>query len=107
MAALPDAPTIEVVHARPGRQRVVELLLNEGMTALEAVVASGLLGEFGLDPATLALGIYGRTVEGARPLRAGDRVEIYRPLAADPREARRRMVRRQAPGPRRGPARRS
>jgi putative ubiquitin-RnfH superfamily antitoxin RatB of RatAB toxin-antitoxin module len=96
MAARPDVPTIEVVHARPERQRVVELPLAEGMTAMQAVQASGLLEEFALDPAALALGVYGRKVDGARPLRAGDRVEIYRPLAADPREARRRSV--QLPG---------
>ncbi|MCU0255422.1 MAG: RnfH family protein [Vicinamibacterales bacterium] len=98
MAARPDSPTIEVVHARPERQRVVVLPLAEGMTAMQAVLASGLLEEFALDPAGLALGVYGRRVDGSQALRAGDRVEIYRPLAADPREARRRSVRSQGTG---------
>ena len=105
MAARPDVPTIEVVHARPDRQRVVELPLAEGMTAMKAVRASGLLEDFELDPAALALGIYGCRVDGARLLRAGDRVEIYRPLAADPREARRRSARSPGPGGRRRAAR--
>lgn len=105
MPARPDAPTIEIVHARPDRQRVVELPLAEGMTAMQAVRASGLLEEFALDPADLALGVYGRRVDGTQRLRAGDRVEIYRPLAADPREARRRSVGSAGTGGRRRAAR--
>jgi putative ubiquitin-RnfH superfamily antitoxin RatB of RatAB toxin-antitoxin module len=64
------------------------------MTAFEAVTASGLLEEFpDLAGRDLPLGIYGRRVESAQVLRDGDRVEIYRPLRVDPREARRRAVR--------------
>jgi len=99
MAWRPEAPVVEVAYARPDRQRVVELPFSEGMTVLAAVEASGLLEEFALDPATLAVGIYGRKVDGSRPLRPGDRVEIYRPLAVDPREARRRSARDQEPEP--------
>jgi putative ubiquitin-RnfH superfamily antitoxin RatB of RatAB toxin-antitoxin module len=106
MAPLPEAPTIEVAHARPERQRVVELPFTEGMTALDAVEASGLVEEFALDPATLAIGVHGRRVDGSRLLSAGDRVEIYRPLAVDPREARRRSVQQQNPDSRRGRVRR-
>ena len=102
MAARPEAPTIEVVHARPERQRVVELPLAEGMTAMQAVRASGLLEEFALDPAGLALGLYGRRVDGAQPLYPGDRVEIYRPLKADPKEARKARARKSA-GPEQAP----
>lgn len=101
MAWRPEAPLIEVAYARPDRQRVVELPFSAGMTALAAVEASGLLEEFALDPANLAVGIYGRKVDGSQPLRPGDRVEIYRPLAVDPREARRRSARDQGAEPRR------
>ena len=63
------------------------------MTAEEAVRASGLLEEFPeLAGQALALGIYGRRVDGTQVLRAGDRVEIYRPLKVDPRDARRRAA---------------
>jgi uncharacterized protein len=90
---VPDFPGIEVAYALPGRQRVVRLRLERPMSAEEAVRASGLLEEFPeLAGQALALGIYGRRVEGTQILRAGDRVEIYRPLKVDPRDARRRAA---------------
>jgi len=52
----------------------------------------------------LPLGIFGRRVEGAQPLRAGDRVEIYRPLKFDPREARRKAAQAARTARRPGPA---
>ena len=91
---MPDRdPTVEVAYALPGRQRVVQLPLRDGMTALDAVQAAGLEREFpeiaGRD---LVLGIYGRRVEATQMLRNGDRVEIYRPLKFDPRDARRKAA---------------
>lgn len=87
---MPDVPVIEVVYALAGRQRVVRLPLSQPISAAEAVQASGLLEEFPeLAGKLLALGIFGRRVDGRQLLRAGDRVEIYRPLKVDPREARR------------------
>ena len=84
---------VEVVYALPDRQRVVQLPLRDGMTVLEAVRAAGLEREFpeiaGRD---LVLGIYGRRVEATEVLRSGDRVEIYRPLKFDPRDARRKAA---------------
>jgi putative ubiquitin-RnfH superfamily antitoxin RatB of RatAB toxin-antitoxin module len=88
----PDA-RVEVVYALPDRQRVVQLPLRAGMTALDAVRAAGLEQEFPeLAGRALMLGIYGRRVEANRPLREGDRVEVYRPLTSDPREARRKAA---------------
>lgn len=90
---MPDFVGIEVVYALPGRQRVVRLPLEQPMSAEEAVRASGLLEEFPeLAGQVLVLGIYGRRVDGQHVLRAGDRVEIYRPLKVDPRDARRRAA---------------
>jgi putative ubiquitin-RnfH superfamily antitoxin RatB of RatAB toxin-antitoxin module len=87
-------PSVEVVYALPQRQCIVQVALREGMTAREAVTASGLAGEFPeIETRPLLLGIFGRRVDDAQPLRAGDRVEIYRPLKSDPRDARRRTVR--------------
>jgi len=84
---------VEVVFALPDRQRVVQLPLRDGMTALEAVQAAGLEREFPeLVGRRLELGIYGRRVEATQVLRNGDRVEIYRPLKFDPREARRKAA---------------
>jgi uncharacterized protein len=89
----PEAPTVEVAYALPDRQTVVRVKLVEGMTALDAVEASGLLRSYGeLSGRPLELGIYGRPVPSGEALRDGDRVEIYRPLQADPRETRRRLA---------------
>ena len=65
------------------------LELAEGATAREAVAASGMPARHGLDAERLKLGIAGRRVSPEQRLRDGDRVEILRPLAADPNEARR------------------
>lgn len=89
----PEA-SVEVAYALPDRQRVVRVPLREGMTALDAVRAAALEREFPeLGRPGLALGIYGRRVGVAQPLRDGDRVEVYRPLKFDPREARRQAAR--------------
>lgn len=97
----PEA-SVEVAYALPDRQRVVRVPLREGMTALEAVRAAALEREFPeLGAAAPVLGIYGRRVGHGQLLRDGDRVEIYRPLKFDPREARRRTARATA-APRRG-----
>jgi len=91
--AQPEPREVQVAHALPDRQRIVTLPLRDGMTVMEAVVESGLLEEFPqLAARPLALGIFGQVVESSRLLEPGDRVEIYRPLKADPREMRRRLA---------------
>jgi putative ubiquitin-RnfH superfamily antitoxin RatB of RatAB toxin-antitoxin module len=87
---------IAVVYALPGRQILRALRLPEGSLVGDAVRASRLLEEFPeIDPDLV--GIYGRKVEAGSALRDRDRVELYRPLSADPKEIRRRRAR-----PRRG-----
>ncbi len=96
---------IEVAYALPERQRVISLELIEGMTAGDAVRASGICREFPeLAARPMTLGVYGEVVAETRVLRPGDRVEIYRELAIDPREARRRRATR-APSRERGSSR--
>jgi len=91
--APPEVDWVEVAYAKPERQRVVRLALAPGLSAIDAVRASGILRECPeLDEGRLALGIYGRKVESGQLLESGDRVEIYRPLSADPRETRRRLA---------------
>ena len=81
---------IEVILAWRGGQEIVTVDLEEGATALDAVRKSGLAGRHpGIDIGNPALGIYGRLVKPDTPLREGDRVELYRPLNVDPKEARR------------------
>jgi putative ubiquitin-RnfH superfamily antitoxin RatB of RatAB toxin-antitoxin module len=84
---------IEVVYARPERQRIVELPFLDGMTARQAVEAAGLSAEFPeIAGRPLVLGVFGRRVEPEHVLAPGDRVEIYRPLPDDPKERRRRRA---------------
>ncbi len=84
---------IEVVFALPAEQRVIALELPEGCTASEAVHRSGILQMFPqIDPQAMVLGVYGRTVAHEHVLRAHDRVEIYRPLTADPKQVRRQLA---------------
>ncbi|MFW5970035.1 MAG: RnfH family protein, partial [Halofilum sp. (in: g-proteobacteria)] len=72
---------VEVAYARPDRQRLVTLDLPAGATARDAARASGLVDEFPeIDPERAPLGVFGRACAGHTVLRAGDRVEIYRPL---------------------------
>jgi putative ubiquitin-RnfH superfamily antitoxin RatB of RatAB toxin-antitoxin module len=80
---------VEVVLALPGGQVVKALTVPAGTTALQAVVLAGVT-----IPADAALGVFARRVEPGHVLAAGDRVEIYRPLLADPMDARRRRARR-------------
>lgn len=85
---------IEVAFALPGRQRILPLRVPLGTTARQAVALADLPGHFPeVDPATFAeadLGLFGRRLRepDARRLRAGDRVEVYRPLIIDPKAAR-------------------
>ena len=83
---------ITVVRALPWRQAVVELDLEPGATAGAAAAASGLGGP------DAVLGVAGKRAQPGRALEEGDRVEILRPLAGDPNEARRRRARRQKGG---------
>ena len=77
---------VEVVRAQPGAAEVIELDLPAGATVRDALAASGLRGD--------RVGIFGKRVSLDTRLADGDRVEIYRPLAIDPKEARRRRARR-------------
>jgi hypothetical protein len=87
---------VEVAYAKPEAQVVVPLEVAEGATAAAAIEASGLLGRFPeIELADNRVGIFGKPCPLNHVLRAGDRVEIYRALIADPKEARRqRAVRR-------------
>ena len=81
--------TVEVAYALPERQAIIELQVEEGTTALEAARRSGIAGQFeGIDLENDKLGIFGKAVSPQQVLHAGDRVEIYRPLLADPKEVR-------------------
>lgn len=81
---------VEVVYALPDRQSIVKLTVPAGTTALAAAQQSGLEQEF--DELQIGddsrLGVFGQLVALNQVLQDGDRVEIYRPLLADPKEVR-------------------
>lgn len=79
---------VEVVYALPQEQQRVTVELPHGSSAFDAVQASGLLQRLP-QAAPLHLGVWGRRVTPDIGLRDGDRVEIYRPLIADPKQVRR------------------
>ena len=85
---------VEVVYALPERQVLLTLRVAPGTTVHEAIEQSGIALRFpGID-AGGRLGIFGRRVKRDVVLKDGDRIEIYRPLIADPKDSRRRRVRR-------------
>lgn len=89
------AIAVEVAYSpAAGAVEVVALVLPAGATLAEAVQASALALRHGLDAANLRCGIWGRACEPGTVLRERDRVEIYRPLQVDPKEARRQRYRR-------------
>jgi len=81
---------VEVAYALPDRQKIIALDVAEGTTAFRAVADSGIASEFdGIDIENDPMGIFGKTIKPREyQLKAGDRVEIYRPLIADPKAAR-------------------
>jgi putative ubiquitin-RnfH superfamily antitoxin RatB of RatAB toxin-antitoxin module len=81
---------VEVVSALPERQIVRRIELPAGSTVEDAASASGLAWE------EARLGIYGKAVPPGTILKDGDRVEIYRPLLADPKDLRRLRAKKRA-----------
>ena len=85
--------SVEVAYATPGKQLIVAVEVPAGATVAEAVRLSGIEEYFPeIDLDNDPIGIFGRKVRRDRELRAGDRVEIYRPLKADPKHVRRELA---------------
>ena len=81
---------VEVVYALPERQELLGLEVPLGTTVMEAIDASGIRERFDeIEVDEKRLGIFGRRTTANTVLKEGDRVEIYRPLIADPKEVRR------------------
>ena len=79
---------VEVVHALPRHEKIVSVVLPEGATVQDALLKTGM----NFDPRFL--GVFGEPVTPETRLSDGDRVELYRPLRLDPKEARRRRAKR-------------
>jgi uncharacterized protein len=84
---------VEVAYARPDTQVIVPVKVEKGATAEDAIKLSGMLHHFtDIDLAVNKVGIFGKLSKLNTPLRNGDRVEIYRPLIADPKEVRKQRA---------------
>jgi putative ubiquitin-RnfH superfamily antitoxin RatB of RatAB toxin-antitoxin module len=87
------AITVEVVYALPDRQEVLSIKVPEGATIRQAVESSGILGKYPqIDLARNKVGIFSKLSKPDSVLRDRDRVEIYRPLIADPKEVRKQRA---------------
>lgn len=93
MSELHDEIIVEVVYALPSEQLIIPLKTQEGITAEDAIIDSGILQKFPeIDLNKNAIGIFGKLAKKNTTLRHMDRVEIYRPLIADPKEVRRQRA---------------
>ena len=85
--------TVEVAYARPDVQVILPIEVEAGTTLVEAIRISGILEQFSdIDLAKNKLGIFGKIATDDTVLREYDRIEIYRPLIADPKESRRKRA---------------
>lgn len=84
---------VEVAYAEPDRQVILPVNVDEGTTVGGAIVQSGIMMKFpDLDVEHSKVGIFGKVTAMTTVLQDGDRVEIYRPLIADPKEVRRKRA---------------
>ena len=88
-----DNINIEVVYALPGEQTLLRQPVAPGTTVAEAIQSSGILQKYPeIDLTVTKLGIFGKLTKADSVLRDKDRIEIYRPLIADPKEVRRKRA---------------
>ena len=88
-----DSINVEVAYALPEKQVILPVNVDVGTTIGGAIVQSGLMMEFpDLDIEHSEVGIFGKVMPMTTVLSDGDRVEVYRPLIADPKEVRRQRA---------------
>ncbi|MDN5850034.1 MAG: RnfH family protein [Nitrococcus sp.] len=92
-----DVINVEVAYATADEQVILALQARPGITVEEAIRRSGIQQRFvEIDLTRQKVGVFSRPVELTQRLRNNDRVEIYRPLRADPKEMRRQRAKREA-----------
>jgi putative ubiquitin-RnfH superfamily antitoxin RatB of RatAB toxin-antitoxin module len=88
-----DLIEVEVAYAKPEEQLIIKLDVAAGTTLQQAIEQSGILDRFPeIDPNQLKAGVFGKLKKLNQSLRDGDRVEIYRPLIADPKQVRKQRA---------------
>lgn len=89
----PEPDRVEVAYARRDEQAILSVPMSEGLEVREAIERSGILRRFPeIDLATNRVGVFSKLVSLDRVLEPGERVEIYRPLIADPKTARKKRA---------------
>lgn len=89
----PSLINIEVAYALPTKQVLIDVAIAEGATVEQAIEVSNILSQFpDIDLKKTKVGIWSRVVRLSETLKDGDRIEIYRPLIADPKEIRKRRA---------------
>jgi putative ubiquitin-RnfH superfamily antitoxin RatB of RatAB toxin-antitoxin module len=84
---------VEVAYARPDRQVIIPIELPEGATLEQAILQSRIQEQFPeIQPQTAKVGVFGKLSKLSAIARTGDRIEIYRPLLADPKEVRKKRA---------------
>ena len=90
---MPNEILIEVAYALPKKQLIIPIKVKEGTTAQEAIQVSGIIKKFPeIDLNINQIGIFGKLTQLDHIMRERDRIEIYRPLVADPKEIRRQRA---------------
>ncbi|WP_301102779.1 RnfH family protein [Propionivibrio sp.] len=90
---MPESISIEVVYPLPQKQEIFVVKLPEGATVRQAIEASGVLQKYPeIDLTKNKLGVFAKLAKPDVQLRDKDRVEIYRPLIADPKEVRKQRA---------------
>ena len=90
---MPSEILIEVAYALPKKQLIIPIKVKAGTTAEEAIKASGIIKKFpDIDLNINQIGIFGKLTQLDHVMRERDRIEIYRPLIADPKEIRRQRA---------------
>ena len=90
---MPESIHVEVVYPLPQKQEIFAVTLPPGATVLQAIEASGILQKYPeIDLAKNKLGVFAKLAKPDALLRDRDRVEIYRPLIADPKEVRKQRA---------------
>lgn len=90
---MPNKITVEVAYALPSQQLIVPVQVENGATVETAIAASDILKKFPeIDLNVNKVGVFGKLSQLSAPLRHLDRVEIYRPLIADPKEVRKQRA---------------
>ena len=90
---LKDSITIELIYALPNEQTLLTISVKEGTTIEEAIYQSGILEKYPeISLSEMKVGIFSKVTPLSEKLRDRDRIEIYRPLIADPKEMRRKKA---------------